>query len=447
MNNRKTCILLSFLFPGFGHLLIGKYVNAVVFMFAAGFLWFAIFYRSSTLATFNNPRSFLVWAALIFIYLYSIIDAWVKVRKGKAGKGLPIKSILVPGIIIFLVLVFFISYSIFPYQLEYKKDQAYLKENFKNELLLRPLSEIKYPVKGYLITTGGFCWLMTQAGIANYLEPDIDFNTFVLYGNPTLFMAGRTEKERYGPALNGRHAFKNLGYTVYHGSTNPTHPPQVVYPDIEPENFIYFKKAEEEFLFIKKLLTAGIIPIVHIEDGFLGLAGYDSKGIWLTNPESIPEEEKPKNFLETVILDKTWFMSYDEFFKNWSGDNQFFWYKKTNPRKTEAEVYTENKKNALEAAQNIKTTIGILQNLKEHQNISWIYTYDFDTPSAVALYDYFLNKGNTELAQKYLEIAEIYDKERESLGPNLPQTASAQFLIQLLSRLHPYYEEAGNMWP
>lgn len=449
MNNRKTCILLSFLFPGFGHLLINKYVDAVVFMSAAGFLWFAIFFRSSTLATFNNPKSFLVWAALIFIYLYSVIDAWVKARKGKTGKSLPIKAVLAPGVIIFLILVFFISYLIIPYQLEYKKDQAYLKENFKAELLLKPLSEIKYPVKSYLITTGGFCWLLSQSSIMSYLEPDIDFNTFVLYGNPTLFMAGRTEKERHGPALNGIHSFKNLGYTFYRGSTNPIHPPQVVFPDIEPENFIYFKNKDEEFLLIKKLLAAGIIPIVHIKGSFLPLIGYDDKGIWLGTPESenIPEEEKPENFLEIVILDKTWSMSYDEFFKNWSGDNQFFWYKKTNPRKTEAEVYKENKKNALKAAQNIKSTIGILQNLKEHQNISWIYTYDFDTPSAVALYDYFLNKGNTELAQKYLEIAEIYDKERESFGPNLPQSAGAQFLIQLLSRLHPYYEEAGKMWP
>ena len=106
IKNRKTFILLSFLFPGLGHLLINKYVDAIVFMSAAGFLWFAIFYRSSTLATFNNPRSFLVWAALIFIYLYSIIDIWVKARKGKAGKGLPIKAVLAPGIIIFFVLIF-----------------------------------------------------------------------------------------------------------------------------------------------------------------------------------------------------------------------------------------------------------------------------------------------------------------------------------------------------
>ena len=346
-------------------------------------------------------------------------------------------------------MAFFVAYKILPIQLEYRNDQTYLTQSLKTELPAEPLKEIKYPVKSYLITTGGFCWLMAQSSIMSYLEPDIDFNTFVLYGNPTLFMAGRNNSERYGPALNGLHAFKNLGYTVYRGSTNPSHPPRNVYPDIEPENLIYFKNKDQEFLMIKKLLTVGIIPIVHIKGSFLPLIGYDDKGIWLGNPESesIPEEEKPEDFLETVILDETWVMSYDEFFKNWSGDNQFFWYEKTGQRKTEAEIYEENKKNAQEAPQNIETTIGILKNLEERQNISWIYTYEFDTPSAVALYRYFESKGNQKLAQKYLEIAKFYDTKRESLGPNPPLYANEEFIIQLLTEVQPLYKEAANMWP
>ena len=81
MKNKKISALLSFLFPGLGHLYIGKYVDAVVFIFGAGFLWFAIFYHSSYLATFNNPRSFLVWGALTFVYFYAIIDAYLKTKK------------------------------------------------------------------------------------------------------------------------------------------------------------------------------------------------------------------------------------------------------------------------------------------------------------------------------------------------------------------------------
>ena len=81
MKNKNISALLSLLFPGFGHLYIGKYVDAAVFIFGAGFLWFVISYRSSYLATFNNPRSFLVWGALIFIYLYAIINAYLKTKK------------------------------------------------------------------------------------------------------------------------------------------------------------------------------------------------------------------------------------------------------------------------------------------------------------------------------------------------------------------------------
>ena len=73
--------------------------------------------------------------------------------------------------------------------------------------------EVKYPLKSYFITTGGFCWLLSQSSIMSFLEPDIDFNTFILYSNPTFFMAGRNNRERYYPALNGLHAFKNFGYT------------------------------------------------------------------------------------------------------------------------------------------------------------------------------------------------------------------------------------------
>ena len=81
MKNNKISALLSLLFPGLGHLYIGKYVDAMVFMLGSGFLWFAIFYRSSYLANFNDLRSFLVCGALAFIYIYAIINAYLKTKK------------------------------------------------------------------------------------------------------------------------------------------------------------------------------------------------------------------------------------------------------------------------------------------------------------------------------------------------------------------------------
>jgi len=81
MKNKKISVILSFLFPGFGHLYIGKYIDAIVFIFGAGLLWFAIYYRNDYLFNFNNPRSLLVWGALFFIYLYAMIDVYLKAKK------------------------------------------------------------------------------------------------------------------------------------------------------------------------------------------------------------------------------------------------------------------------------------------------------------------------------------------------------------------------------
>lgn len=78
MKSRNITVLLSLLFPSLGHFYIGKYVDGIVFFLGAGVLWYVIWYKSTLLIYFNNPRSFLVWGALIFIYSYSTIDAYRK---------------------------------------------------------------------------------------------------------------------------------------------------------------------------------------------------------------------------------------------------------------------------------------------------------------------------------------------------------------------------------
>lgn len=80
MKNKKVAALLSLLFPGLGQFYIGKYVDGVVFSAGAGVLWYAIWYRSTQLINFNNPRSFLVWGALVFVYLFSSLDAYRKTK-------------------------------------------------------------------------------------------------------------------------------------------------------------------------------------------------------------------------------------------------------------------------------------------------------------------------------------------------------------------------------
>ena len=78
MKKKKIAALLSLLFPGLGHLYIGKYIDAVVFIVGAGVLWYAFYLRGYFYLTIADPRFCLILGALIFIYLFSIFDAYKK---------------------------------------------------------------------------------------------------------------------------------------------------------------------------------------------------------------------------------------------------------------------------------------------------------------------------------------------------------------------------------
>jgi len=81
MKNKNISVLLSLLFPGLGHLYIGKYIDGICFIIGTAVLYYALFVKSSYLMTFNNPRSFIVWGALVFIYIYAIISSYIKTRQ------------------------------------------------------------------------------------------------------------------------------------------------------------------------------------------------------------------------------------------------------------------------------------------------------------------------------------------------------------------------------
>lgn len=81
MKNKKTAAFLSLLFPGFGHLYIGKYIDAIVFMVGTGVLWCVFFLRGYYLRSVEPPRYYLILAALVFVYLFSIILSYLKTNK------------------------------------------------------------------------------------------------------------------------------------------------------------------------------------------------------------------------------------------------------------------------------------------------------------------------------------------------------------------------------
>ena len=357
-------------------------------------------------------------------------------------QGLPAKFLLIPGLMAFLFLILTFLPKLLPQEGEYKKDQAYLNSVMEKLLPKEPLAEIKYPIQGYRIPgIGGFCWLESSSGLMKYLEPDIDFDTFVFYGRPTLMMAKRNIKERWGPGLNQIHAFVQLGYTPFRGSTSPIDLPQSVFPDIPQQNLIYFKTKDEELLFMKKLISAKIIPTISYGKDFSTIVGYNQKGVWIVRSDARQTDKEGRNFMTPAVPFEPFFTTYEEFFKNWRGDYQFFWFIKTGQRKSENEVYRENKKNAQEAPENLKLVIDYLKKGGDLLD----FTFELDIPSAIVLHRYFAKKGNPELARVYLEIAKVYDEQRVSLG--IEGKLTREFVIKTLEKTLPFYQKASTLWP
>lgn len=370
-------------------------------------------------------------------------------------KGLPAKFLLIPGVIIFLIIAWTIAPQFLPNEAEYKKDQAHLSVIMTGRLPDNPASQVKLPVRGYIIPAGaGFCMVDAAAGIANYLESDIDSDKFLLMGNPTLIMAARNKNERYGQGGSIMRPFINLGYTPLRGVTSPIHPPQIFSMDIEPENFIYFKNKEEELVFMKRLLSAGIVPIVTltrdpfepIEGGlFSSLVGYDQNGVWLNVSPPSEKYAPGKHFMELPERYEPRFLTYAKFLEFWTPDHQFLWVVKTGNRKADAEIYAENKKNAREASVNMQKTIEFL---KADGDLG-LFTSAFNTPTAMAFYRHFQKQGDLALANQYLELAKTYESIRElqSVGLLKAKENDRQTYIKTLEAVYPYYARVAAIWP
>lgn len=354
-------------------------------------------------------------------------------------KGLPAKILLIPGIVIFLGLVITFAPRFLPNTAEYKKDQARLAEAMQGKLPKEPLAEVKYPIQGFRIPgLGGFCWLESSSGLIKYLEPDIDFDTFVFYARPTLIMAGRDKNERWGAGLNQIHAFTQLGYTAFRGSTNPTDLPQSVFPDIEHQNLLYFKSPQEELDLMKRMISVKIIPTISYSGDFSTIIGYNKDGLWIVKSDPSQTDKEGRNFMTYPVAFEPTFITYNELFDKWESDYQFFWFEKTGPRKNENDIFLENKKNAREAVQNMKL---VMDYLKKGGGLL-DFTYAVDIPSSISLYRYFTKRGETDLANGYLEIAKIFDSQRASRGPHPVVTAQddRKFYIETLTKVQPLYE-------
>lgn len=77
---------------------------------------------------------------------------------------------------------------------------------------------------------------------------------------------------------------------------------------------------------------------------------------------------------------------------------------KTGNRKSDEEIYAENKKNAQEASANMNKTIEFLK----ANGYLGLFTAASDAPTTMVFYRYFQKGGNVALANQYLELAKTY---------------------------------------
>ena len=128
--------------------------------------------------------------------------------------------------------------------------------------------------------------------------------------------------------------------------------------------------------------------------------------------------------------------------KYWTGEHQLLWAVKSGERKSEAEIYSENKKNIQEAPVTLQKSIEFLKN---NGNVS-DFTAASQTPEAAVLYRYFQAKGNLALANQYKELAKTYESLRQSESPGIV-ASDRQKMIEVLTTVYPHIFKVSTLWP
>ena len=83
MKNKTLAGFLSLIFPGLGHLYVGRHADGMGFLLGAGALWVAIVLKGSYLFEMGGLRALLFWGGFIAVYLYALIDIVRKVEQAK----------------------------------------------------------------------------------------------------------------------------------------------------------------------------------------------------------------------------------------------------------------------------------------------------------------------------------------------------------------------------
>lgn len=81
MKNKTLAGFLSLVFPGLGHVYVGRYADGIGFLLGAGVLWAAFVLKGSYLFEMGGLRALIFWGGFITVYLYALVDIVRKVKQ------------------------------------------------------------------------------------------------------------------------------------------------------------------------------------------------------------------------------------------------------------------------------------------------------------------------------------------------------------------------------
>ncbi len=81
MKNKVLAGLLSLIFPGLGHVYVGRYTDGIGFLLGAGTLWTVIFLKGSYLFEIGSLRLLIFWGGFITVYILALIDVVRKMKQ------------------------------------------------------------------------------------------------------------------------------------------------------------------------------------------------------------------------------------------------------------------------------------------------------------------------------------------------------------------------------
>jgi len=435
MKNKNISALLSLLFPGIGHFYIGKHLDALVILITAISLWLVGLSSDTHLLTFDNYRSFLVWGGLVFIYLYSFIDAYRKtkqayeVKNANQTKGISVKFLFLSFVPIIVLLSGFYLWQ----RLQFSHPK-------KHKLNVVPVLGSE-ETKKHGFRVGGWCWLGGATMLLKNNDPSITFDKVLLYKEggtsfSLIFMGGNKQlfgSEYHFSTDSQMRAAKNLGYKAHLRIKNPL----IVLGGEQWQIKNWIKNAKQMRADVKTFFLTPINEIKYmVSQGypvftdsipcgkdFNVIEGFEKNNLYVITPEPF----------EFGLIDPkgTCMVPFPNFYR-------ILWYTKEWDAKSDAELLSLLKWHAQLAPINMRAFVTFMQ-ADKNMDISITFNQLYVVRNVAAN---FLEKlGHKDLAKGYRQSAQLMAK------VNFPAEKQGQRRTEITNALQKIADLEESFYP